>query len=227
MINSGGEYEKMPSKKRTIFLLLILLLVLIIFLVTSQKPKELIDDVTIDENITENESDTDEVEVMSTNDNEREVEEKKSKNESSKMQEDTGIIHDDTIAERSERLSQFIATNHETLNSLNVEGQYENINWAIVTSMKREVTDDIEGILQNKKIYSQSMEIDFERIVKLLEIATDKNDPEAVLYIHRIFHDLDVEFNNYTPHNKYGFSNYDGGGENQLIIADYIEKHGH
>lgn len=46
------------------------------------------------------------------------------------------------------------------------------------------------------------------------------------LYIHRILHDLDVEYNNYKPNNKFGFSNYDSGGENQMLLSNYIKENG-
>ena len=50
------------------------------------------------------------------------------------------------------------------------------------------------------------------------------NDENVAIYTHRILHDLDIEYNHYQQ-TKFGFSNYDSGGENQLTVRTYIEDH--
>jgi hypothetical protein len=69
------------------------------------------------------------------------------------------------------------------------------------------------------------LEIDFETIMTIAEIATRKKDKTGLVYLHRILHDLDVELNGTQTH-KFGMSPYYHGGENRLKLWEYIEKNG-
>ena len=157
-----------------------------------------------------------------------EVDNNENEEEVNSEEQDADIHRDDKDDPRkndNEELSEFIAHYHDVLNGITTFDKYKRIDWDYMQSVVEELTDGINQILSNEDTYPASMKIDLERVVLLGEISVNDQDSIAVVYIHRILHDLDVEYNGYI-YSKYGFSNYDSGGENQQIVVKHIEKYG-
>ncbi|MGG0716734.1 hypothetical protein ABE096_03925 [Robertmurraya massiliosenegalensis] len=204
----------MKTKMKLIISLLVFISILIVFIIMYQKPNGQTD-------------------VIKSNDEIAEIKTEKNKEVPNDEDKQVSINDDaDNLTEienpekkQNERISLFISKYHESLNEITSYDKYENIDWLGMKSIKENMSNEIKNLLNNQDSYPPSMELDLERILQLAEISLDNQDPNSVIYIHRILHDLDVEYNDYTPNNKFGFSNYDGGGENQLTVSNYIKEH--
>lgn len=201
----------------TLFIALTLLLATSIFFINQKGNLFHKKTVTITDKNKEDSKKTSSTSVQN-NENEEEV---------NSDEQDTDIHQDDKDdpnKNENKELAEFIAHYHGVLNDITSYNRYENIDWMYMQSVVEELTDGINQILSNEDTYPASMKIDLERVVLLGEISVNDQDSIAVVYIHRILHDLDVEYNGYI-YSKYGFSNYDSGGENQQTVVKHIEKY--
>lgn len=119
---------------------------------------------------------------------------------------------------------RLLSTYHERFNNLTNNEAYQNIDWGEYFKLGENTINEIDEILQS--YYPFEMKTDLERIKNLINIGLKNRDNITAVYIHRILHDLDIEYNGYQQ-TKFGFSNYNGGGANQLIVSEYIEEHIH
>ncbi|MEK5271925.1 hypothetical protein NSR00_14360 [Aeribacillus sp. FSL K6-8394] len=110
----------------------------------------------------------------------------------------------------------------DVFNQLTNRVQYQNIDWEKFQELGNDLIDEINNIL-SKDVPSE-MEIDLERIMQLIQKGSQNHDSNTAIYIHRILHDLDIEYNDYEQ-TKFGFSNYDGGGAEQPTVDQYIKEH--
>lgn len=142
--------------------------------------------------------------------------------------------------EVKEQISQFIDTNHEFFNETLGWGRYKNVNWdqqkeradqiiEEVTVLLPKIEKQIQTMMEEKLLTDvaidddpRDLKLDFNMIQALLEIATKNQDVQGLIYAHRVFHDLDVEWNGYTSH-KFGMSSYYHGGENRPMLYEYVE----
>lgn len=142
--------------------------------------------------------------------------------------------------EVKEQISQFIDTNHEFFNETLGWGKYKNVNWnqqkeradqiiEEVTVLLPKIEKQIQTMMEEKLLTDvaidddpRDLKLDFNMIQALLEIATKNQDVQGLIYAHRVFHDLDVEWNGYTSH-KFGMSAYYHGGENRPVLYEYVE----
>lgn len=143
---------------------------------------------------------------------------KDEKNGSEQNDEEVNGEENDT----NEELSLFISNYHEAFNQITNYEQYETINWDELQVLAQEMIGQIDVFLSGD--VPDEMKLDFERIMYLAEIGIENHDPNVAIYIHRILHDLDIEYNGYEQ-TKFGFSNYDGGGAEQQTVAQYIKEH--
>ncbi|GAA0295551.1 hypothetical protein GGQ92_000630 [Gracilibacillus halotolerans] len=139
---------------------------------------------------------------------------------------DIGVTEETDETTHNQNISLFIAEYHQILNEITTYNRHEFIDWDNMNSVREEMSYHINKLLEQKKSFPSSMQIDLERMLLLADIGTESQDSTAIIYIHRILHDLDVEYNNYKPNNKFGFSNYDSGGENQMVLSNYIKENG-
>src|SRR5690606_20714940 len=142
--------------------------------------------------------------------------------------------------EVKEQISQFIDTNHEFFNETLGWGKDKNVNWdqqkeradqiiEEVTVLLPKIEKQIQTMMEEKLLTDvaidddpRDLKHDFNMIQALLEIATKNQDVQGIIYAHRVFHDLDVEWNGYTSH-KFGMSAYYHGGENRPVLYEYVE----
>ena len=136
------------------------------------------------------------------------------------------VTEENAETNHNENISVFIADFHQILNDITTYKRHRNINWDNMNTTKKDLSNRISKLLEKKELLPPSMQIDLERMLLLADIGTENQDSTAIIYLHRILHDLDVEYNNYRPNNKFGFSNYDSGGENQMVISNYIKENG-
>ncbi|PEC46375.1 hypothetical protein [Bacillus sp. AFS096315] len=116
-------------------------------------------------------------------------------------------------------LGEFIHKKHRLLNSFTGWGKIDDLSWSNYEEMQFDFGDELKGHVSN----NQDMKKDFKTLIQLNDIALRKNDKNAVLYMHRILHDLDVKYNNYHS-TAFGYSSYGHGYKSLIIVHRYIEK---
>lgn len=126
------------------------------------------------------------------------------------------VESDPTI--RSEE-KEFIANQHDFYNKTTGWGEIDELHWKEQKSNAEAVID----FLSNSELNAQ-LQVDFSRIQQLSTfIADGEKDKEAVLYLHRIFHDLDIEVNGYRSKDYFEVTDV-GNGEKTEAVMNLIEN---
>ncbi|MDN4524222.1 hypothetical protein [Fictibacillus fluitans] len=101
-----------------------------------------------------------------------------------------------------------IASTHEYYNKTLCNHMDENINWPLQQTHALELVNEINSVaVKNEKIKK-----DFQNARDLAEQVSAKKDKTALLYLHRIFHDLDKAVNHYKQKDEFGYT-YTGTGK--------------
>ena len=146
---------------------------------------------------------------------------KVSTNEESSPKEDSDKDKNDSISESTPTSSEptteekyFISENHKFYN--NTTG-YGKINSLTLSEQKK----NAEGIIQllPKLESSTALQTDLNRIRLLAEnIVNGKNDLKSnVLYLHRMFHDLDVFVNKFTHKDEFKVTDFGNGRKTNQV----------
>lgn len=123
---------------------------------------------------------------------------------------------------KNEHLAAFISEYHEVFNRLTNDEKYKEINWNDFNKLGDQLIEEVNDFSSDE--VPDEMKLDFSRIIDLTKIGQIGKETNVAIYIHRIFHDLDVEYNGYKQ-TKFGFSNYDGGGAEQFTVSSFIKEH--
>lgn len=90
--------------------------------------------------------------------------------------------------------------------------------WESEAEIAKQILSTIEDM--NTKVDDKGLRTDLMNAKKLINISIVYRDTTAMLYLHRIFHDLDVKYNNYDE-KLWGYSYYGHEGGN----VQKVEKH--
>ncbi|WP_164669905.1 hypothetical protein [Virgibacillus doumboii] len=109
----------------------------------------------------------------------------------------------------------FISKTHDFYNKTLGYKNDKSINVEKQTSKVKNIISKIESL--------QTEAIDFKRASALAQIYLKNNDKKALIYLHRIFHDLDIAINGFEAKKVWGFT-YTFQKEDTDIIGRYIEN---
>jgi hypothetical protein len=114
---------------------------------------------------------------------------------------------------------QLISEQHKFYNKTTGWGSISSLEW----KNQQQNAELLIKELSETKI-SDKLETDFNHLLKLATLlAEGKKDKKLVLYLHRVFHDLDIEVNDYRTKDYYGVTAY-GTGDSVKDVTKLIEK---
>ncbi|MBT2691013.1 hypothetical protein J7I93_23030 [Bacillus sp. ISL-47] len=97
-------------------------------------------------------------------------------------------------------LGDFIATNHTYYNETLGWGRDRFVSW----SKQRKQADLISSALNSLSAENQDLQHDLDTIGNLAEaIGSGSKDKENLIKLHRFFHDLDIDYNDYKDTTDY------------------------
>ncbi|MDM5340197.1 hypothetical protein QUF84_23635 [Fictibacillus enclensis] len=104
--------------------------------------------------------------------------------------------------------STLIDSTHQYYNKTLCYDKDETINWADQQTHAIELVNEIRSVT----VKSETVKKDFQNARELAEIVSKEKDKTALLYLHRIFHDLDKAVNHYKQKDDFGYT-YTGTGK--------------
>jgi hypothetical protein len=114
--------------------------------------------------------------------------------------------------------SELIQEAHNFYNQTAGWGRIDSLNWEEQKRFCRIVVNSLD-VIQEK----ESLIKDFERIRSLVTTIIEKDrDKQNVVMLHRIFHDLDIDINNYENEDYFEVTNY-GEGKKQKEVLKQIK----
>ncbi|PLR78173.1 hypothetical protein CU633_06545 [Bacillus sp. V3-13] len=120
--------------------------------------------------------------------------------------------------ERFTSNGQFIAYFHNVYNESLGWGGADSINW----DKQRQYAQAILNGLSYMEI-EEELQADFQKIKELAELVVNRNEKaRTAILLHRLFHDLDIDFNKYKHSDYFNTTEYKNGKE-AAKIDDYIE----
>ncbi|WP_078553462.1 hypothetical protein [Bacillus alkalicellulosilyticus] len=114
----------------------------------------------------------------------------------------------------------FISEQHRIWNQLLGWGGWKNPNFSSFKAKLGNYDEDFEEFFSIVK--DESIKTDIEHALILLDIAFESEDVTALLYTHRIFHDLDIAYNGYSYKGFGGYSAFSSSGASK--VENYISN---
>ncbi len=117
---------------------------------------------------------------------------------------------------------------HEHYNEVLTYGQwkaFENSSyskWESETEYSKRIMMTIDDILE--QVEDENLKTDLNHAKSLINIAVLHKDANALLYLHRIFHDLDIKHNRYSE-KLWGYSYYKNKGNKVERVQSLIKKY--
>ncbi|WP_054637270.1 hypothetical protein [Thalassobacillus sp. C254] len=168
---------------------------------------------------------TEEIEAAAEEDQIIETE-KSAEEQDHEFEEEAKPIVGDEHAEHEWELADAIDESHKLLNQFTGHGGIEDF-------QSDEAFDNVEGSLLHKAdliedligLASSDIKGDLENFIKITRLAVEENNQDALVYSHRIIHDLDVAYNGYDEE-QYGATIYAGvqSGERYNRVQTLVEK---
>lgn len=116
-------------------------------------------------------------------------------------------------------IKQLIKDQHKFFNESAGWGGIDSIKWNEQKNHAKALIEDL-----SKTEISTTLEADFARITELASIISNgKKDKTVILYLHRLFHDLDVEINDYRSKDYFEVTEI-GEGKKVEAVRKVIEK---
>lgn len=100
----------------------------------------------------------------------------------------------------------FISQLHDFYNNTLGWGRYSTADYSRQVDKARLVIEAIE----NAEVKDKDMQKDFESILDLAKTVVSKDDRNAMLKLHRYFHDLDIYFNGYSYDQTFRITKFRG-----------------
>jgi hypothetical protein len=133
-------------------------------------------------------------------------------------QNDADIAKNDSLSPTPEE-KRIISHQHKFFNKTAGWGAISSIEWI---NQKNNAEDLILALSETKK--SDRLEADLFRVMQLAQLVADgEKDITLVLYLHRMFHDLDIEVNSYITKDYFGVTEI-GEGNKVKAVTKIIEK---
>ncbi|WP_338447797.1 hypothetical protein R4Z09_16250 [Niallia oryzisoli] len=115
--------------------------------------------------------------------------------------------------------SEFIQKGHQFYNDTAGWGRIEALNWEDQQKFAQLLLTSLNEIEEK-----ESLQMDFNHIQSLATfIVENKKAKEHVLLLHRIFHDLDIDFNQYENEDYFDVTHY-GEGKKMKEVVKHIES---
>ncbi|WP_071394599.1 hypothetical protein [Bacillus tuaregi] len=115
--------------------------------------------------------------------------------------------------------TEFIQKGHQFYNDTAGWGRIESLNWGDQQKFAQLLLDSIEQLEEN-----EALQKDFSHIQSLaIFIVENSNDKDHVLLLHRIFHDLDIDFNQYEHEDYFDVTQY-GEGKKIKEVVKHIKS---
>lgn len=120
--------------------------------------------------------------------------------------------------------SKIIASHHKYYNKTLCFHADTNIDWPAQEAHARQLISSIKTL----QVKDEKIANDLNNVKGLAQKVLEKNDKTSLLYLHRIFHDLDKSVNHYHQKDSFGYTytgtgkRWFGGGVNK--VEDYIAK---
>ncbi|KAA0544891.1 hypothetical protein FZW96_18870 [Bacillus sp. BGMRC 2118] len=125
----------------------------------------------------------------------------------------------ETVATIHSEEKEFISNQHDFYNKTTGWGEINSLQW----KKQKENASGIMDFLSNTEL-SPSLQSDYTTIKQLSTlIENGEKDKQAVLYLHRLFHDLDIEVNGYKSKDYFEVTEV-GNGENREAVTEFIKK---
>ncbi|MEW9671524.1 hypothetical protein ABLT31_22045 [Ammoniphilus sp. 3BR4] len=127
-----------------------------------------------------------------------------------------------------EPFQRFVSINYEFYNETTGWGKANRLNW----NTQRQRAELLLNALDSVKVDDKRVKHDIENIIGLSKILQQsRQDKVSVIYLHRIFHDLDKSMNDYKHPDAFGMS-YTLGvdkksrfwGDTVFDMEDYIKE---
>lgn len=110
------------------------------------------------------------------------------------------VFQEESEHENYSTVGSFISEFHKKYNDTLGWGRIDNVEW----DEQREIASEIISVLAKVKTENTALQADFDTISNYSRTIEDgEKDKKILLQLHRYFHDLDVEFNQYKDTNDY------------------------
>jgi hypothetical protein len=105
-------------------------------------------------------------------------------------------------------IGDYISKNHEYWNEELCWGRSKNYSFSVFQKNYHAYVNDLNIIIN--AVGDEELKSDFKHVHSLLENASETKNIDFLIDVHRIFHDLDVNFNGYSSSDYYKVTQYDG-----------------
>jgi len=114
--------------------------------------------------------------------------------------EDIAVFQQESSFKDYKSVGSFISKFHEKYNQSLGWGGIDSIKW----DEQRKLATEINSILAGIQTDNEELQADFQAISSYADtVVNGKKNKDALLKLHRYFHDLDIEFNGYKQTNDY------------------------
>ncbi|MCA1030804.1 hypothetical protein LCL95_07220 [Bacillus timonensis] len=134
----------------------------------------------------------------------------------------------ETSATYNQSVGEKIHNIHEYYNDILTFKKWESYTdpsysgWKSEKKMAEGIIKSIDTMLKDSN--SSNLHSDLNNAKKLIQIAISNHDPTALIYLHRIFHDLDILYNGYREE-LWGFTHYQSNGKGVRTVEKHINMY--
>ncbi|WP_026689741.1 hypothetical protein [Alteribacter aurantiacus] len=140
-----------------------------------------------------------------------------------------GMVFPDETEPENDELSAFIRNYHSEYNRLVGHDNINQLNWSRTRDVNNNILNEIKNIKES--VQTDRMKHDLRRIKAGIYAKREIRETDVVRDLHRLFHDLDIHYNNYSE-STFGATLYGGTGrgverinEKLLSVSDEIEEY--
>lgn len=114
--------------------------------------------------------------------------------------EKVAVFEEENTKKDYRNVTEFISDFHKQYNQTLGWGRIDSVDW----KEQRDIAGEILEILSSIRTEHADLQTDFKQIESYAKtIEQGKKDKGSLLYLHRYFHDLDIEFNGYNKTGDY------------------------
>ena len=118
--------------------------------------------------------------------------------------------------------TELIGQAHHFYNQTAGWGRIDSLNWEEHRKFSQLLLNSLDAIKEKESLVK-----DFDRIRSLATFIIEKEkDKQNVVMLHRIFHDLDIDMNNYENEDYFEVTNYGEGKKQKEVLKQIKPKSG-
>ncbi|ALX48907.1 hypothetical protein [Lentibacillus amyloliquefaciens] len=106
----------------------------------------------------------------------------------------------ETVGKENQAIGQFISDTHDFYNETTGYGGMSSLDWENQREKANTILDTLDD--QLSAVEDETLKQDLEEIQTLANAVTDREEPNDVRSLHRMFHDLDIGLNDYNTYDK-------------------------